>query len=180
MINKLRFLLPLLIFVLMIILFKIGLGKDPNLLPSILVDKALPPFSSASLLQANELVTNNSLKGKVTLLNVWATWCESCRIEHPLLIDLAKTHSIQLYGLNYKDEQHVALNYLNKMGNPYRNIIYDPEGKVAMQLGVYGTPESFLIDKKGIVRYRYVGPITLDVLEKDLLPRIKKIERENS
>jgi cytochrome c biogenesis protein CcmG/thiol:disulfide interchange protein DsbE len=114
----------------------------------------------------------------VTLLNVWATWCAACQIEQSLLMDLAKNQEIQLLGLDYKDNRATAKQYLQKNGNPYQQVLFDGEGKYAMELGIYGTPETFLIDKHGIVRYRYVGPITLDVLEKDLLPRISAIQGE--
>ena len=162
----------------MIIFFWVGLKKDPNLLPSMLVNKSVPLFSAISLSNSDEVINSSELSGKITLLNIWASWCQACQIEHPILIDLAKANNIQLYGLDYKDERQSALSFLAKVGNPYQKNIFDPQGKIAMQLGVYGTPETFLIDKKGLVRYRYVGPITLEILENDLLQRIKNIEQE--
>jgi cytochrome c biogenesis protein CcmG/thiol:disulfide interchange protein DsbE len=152
------------------------LGKDPNLLPSSLLNQPVPSFSASSLKNRDENITTNDLKGKITLLNVWATWCGMCRIEHPILIDLARNYPIQVYGLNYKDQATAATKFLNEQGNPYQKIIFDPQGKIAMQFGVYGTPETYLIDSKGIIRYRYVGPMTLEIVEKDLLPRIKQME----
>jgi cytochrome c biogenesis protein CcmG, thiol:disulfide interchange protein DsbE len=173
--KKLALALPLIFFLAIFILFKSNLNKDPNLLPSLLVNKPIPYFSGPSLMDNNQ-ITNKSLQGKWVLLNVWATWCLACHVEHPILIDMARKHHIDVIGLNYKDNSTEALAYLHKAGNPYSACIYDPKGNIAMQFGVYGTPENFLIDRKGLVRYRYVGPITLEVLEKDLLPRIKEME----
>ncbi|MBA2655077.1 MAG: DsbE family thiol:disulfide interchange protein [Gammaproteobacteria bacterium] len=175
---RMRFIGPLVVFLVIVLFFWKGLGKDPNLLPSLLVNKPVPNFSSPSLDDLHEVINSRQFKGKITILNVWASWCESCQIEHPLLIDLVQKNQIQLFGLNYKDQQENALSYLIKRGNPYHKIIYDPQGKLAMQFGVYGTPETFLIDKRGIVRYRYVGPLTVEILDNDLLPRIKKIQQE--
>ncbi len=177
MINRLRFLLPLLIFGSIMFFLWRGLGKDPNLLPSKLINKKVPLFHAPSL-EENFGVASQFFKGKVTLLNVWATWCFACQIEHPLLVDIAKKEGIQLYGLDYKDERQAAKKYLEEMGNPYRQVIYDPNGKYAMLFGVYGTPETFLIDKQGIIRFRYVGPMTLDIVDNDLLPRIAKLKLE--
>lgn len=178
MFRRIYFFLPLVIFTVMIIVFRFGLSRDPNFLPSRLVNKTMPHFSSPSLEKNNEMIVSEQFKGKITLLNIWATWCNACQIEHPLLMDLAKDTEIQLYGLNYKDDRNNASQYLIKEGNPYQKIIYDPEGKLAIQFGVYATPESFLIDKKGLIRYRYVGPLTLELLENDLIPRIKQMKEE--
>jgi cytochrome c biogenesis protein CcmG, thiol:disulfide interchange protein DsbE len=170
-----RFLLPLVIFGIMVIFFWYGLGKDPSILP---MNKPLPVFSSTSLL-TDRAISNATFRDNIIVLNSWATWCTVCKIEHPLLIDISKNKDVKVYGLNYKDNRTAALNYLKEMGNPYRDILYDPQGKLAMRLGIYGTPETFLIDKKGIVRHRFVGPITLEVFENDLLPKIKKIAQED-
>jgi cytochrome c biogenesis protein CcmG, thiol:disulfide interchange protein DsbE len=178
MMIRLRFVLPLAVFILIVCFFWRGLGKDPNLLPSILIGHPLPSFTAPSL-ENNATMTHRIFNGKTILLNVWASWCAACQLEHPLLMDIAKKEGVQLYGMNYKDERQAAKKYLAIMGNPYRQVLYDARGDYAMLLGVYGTPETFLIDKKGIVRFRYVGPITLDILEKDLLPRINKLQREN-
>lgn len=176
--HKIRFVLPLIIFAVILVFLWRGMSKDPNLLPSMLVDRPVPSMQAPSLTMGNAVITDRIFKGRVTLLNVWATWCPSCQMEHPLLIDLAKKSDVQILGLDYKDNRQEALQYLAKSGNPFQDVIFDDQGKFAMQLGVYGTPETFLVDKKGIIRYRYVGALSLDILEKDLLPRIEKIQKE--
>jgi cytochrome c biogenesis protein CcmG/thiol:disulfide interchange protein DsbE len=175
--KRIGYVLPVIVFFALYLLFKTRLTKDPNLLPSVLIGKEIPSFEVSSLNKEKKL-TDKQFKGHIILLNVWASWCPGCQIEHPILIDLAKNGYAHVYGLNYKDSPQDANLFLENMGNPYQEIIYDPKGKLSMQFGVYGTPESFLIDEKGIVRYRYVGPLTLDILEKDLLPRIRQIEQE--
>ncbi len=176
--KKLQYLLPFIFFVGLIILFKYGLMQDPNYLPSVMIGKPVPAFSAETLDQKKTQITENIFKGDITLLNVWASWCQNCQMEHPLLIDLAKSGRLKLYSLNYKDKRIAATSFLLEMGNPYQATIFDPEAKVSMQLGVYGTPETFLIDKQGMIRYRYVGPLTLAKIENDLLPRIKQLEEE--
>lgn len=174
---RIMLMLPLIMFLVILFFFWRGMNRDPNLLPSMLVDQPMLAFSAPSL--EDNSINTASFNGKITLLNVWATWCDTCKLEQPFLMELAKNPNIQIFGLDYKDQRSAAINYLQKNGNPYRDVIYDATGKYAMQLGVYGTPETFLIDKKGIVRYRFVGAITLDSLEKDLLPRIIKMQKEN-
>jgi cytochrome c biogenesis protein CcmG/thiol:disulfide interchange protein DsbE len=180
MINKIRkrigYVLPLIIFFALYVLFKTRLTKDPYLLPSMLIGKEIPSFEIRCL-NKEEKLTDKQFKGHITLLNVWASWCPGCQIEHPILMDLAKSGDVHVYGLNYKDKPQDANLFLENRGNPYQEIIDDPKGKLSLQFGVYGTPESFLIDEKGIVRYRYAGPLTLDILEKDLLPRIRQIKQ---
>lgn len=171
---RIKFTLPLMIFAIILFFFWQGIHKDPNLLPSTLVDKPAPSFKAPSL--ENSMISTAEFKGKVTLLNVWSSHCSLCKLEHPFLMELAKKPELQVIGLNYKDQQEEAKRYLQKLGNPFQRLICDESGKYAMQFGVYGTPETFLIDKNGIVRYRYVGAITLNVLENDLLPRIIKMQ----
>lgn len=176
---RVRFTLPLILFAIICLFLWRGMGTDPSLLPSALETKPVPSFEAPSLLSA-ATINQQNFKGKVTILNVWASWCASCQLELPLLMDLSNKTQIQLYGLNYKDGKQTAREFLKTNGNPYTDIIADSEGKYAMQLGVYGTPETFLIDKKGIIRKRYVGALTLDILEKDLLPHIAQLQEESA
>lgn len=178
--QRLKFLLPLFIFVFILFFFWWGLGRDPNLLPSMLVNKPIPAFSYPSLIDSGTSVTSNQFKHKVVLLNVFASWCDNCQIEQPILMDLARKNKLDIYGIDYKDDRNQALKFLASYGNPYVDIIDDHQGKLAMQLGVYGTPETFLIDKQGVVRYRFVGPITINVLEHDLIPNIKNLLEESN
>ncbi len=175
---RLRLVLPLILFGIIIFFLWRGMGRDPNLLPSMLVGKPVPEFAAPDLMMPGNTIRNDIFYHKVTLLNVWATWCNNCRIEHPLLMDLVKVNQVQLIGLDYKDQRQAASQFLSQFGNPYQQVIYDDQGKYAMQFGVYGTPETFLIDKKGIIRYRFVGAMTLNFLEKDLLPRIQALREE--
>ncbi len=177
MIFRLKFIVPLMIFIILLVILWHGMSRDPNLLPSTLLDKPLPNFSAPSL-NSDQLISAQQFKGKVTILNVWATWCAACQVEQPLLMDLAKDSNLQVLGLDYKDQRQQAKQFLISNGNPYKEVIFDEQGQYAMKLGVYGTPETFLIDQKGIIRYRYVGALTLDIVEKDLVPRIKQMIKD--
>lgn len=177
MIRYLKFALPFVIFILIIIVFKQGLKNDPHHLPSPLIDKPIPIFNVATLDSEQPVLSTTLFKGHITLLNVWASWCSSCQQEIPILNDLTR-QSIRVIGLNYKDTKQAALTFISQQTNPYQLVLFDPYGKIAMQLGVFGTPESFLIDKRGTIRFRYTGALSLSLLEKDLLPRIKALEEE--
>lgn len=157
-----RILLPLVIFIAIFLLLWRGLSLHPNQVPSPLIGKPAP--------------SNQDFIGKVTLVNVWASWCATCVEEHEVLMKLAKTEHIDLYGLNYKDDLTAAKAWLKQHGNPYSRIVYDKEGTIAIDWGVYGTPETFIIDKQGIIRYKYIGAITWDVWVNELKPVIEKLK----
>jgi cytochrome c biogenesis protein CcmG, thiol:disulfide interchange protein DsbE len=169
-------LLPFVIFFLLIIFLWRGLSLDPQKLPSMQLDKPLPLFQLPTLGE-EKLFTPTIMKGRVVLLNVWASWCEACVEEQIFLQQLAR-QSIPIYGLNYKDNSLKAKRWLEEWGNPFLAIAEDKEGRVAVNLGVYGTPETFLIDKKGIIRYRHVGILDEKVWKADFLPRIKQLQGE--
>lgn len=166
---------PFILFMLVVLFLWLGLGKDPNLLPSTFLNKPLPNFSAPQLENNLPAFDSEVFKNHISLLNVWASWCDSCRLEHPIILDIARQSNIQVVGLNYKDQRESGINFLKKMGNPYSAVLYDPDGMLGQQIGVYGTPETFIIDKKGVVRYKFVGPITLDVWQKIISPQIQKI-----
>lgn len=174
-----RFGLPVL-FILAIIIFLIALQKDPREIPSPFVGKPAPPFSLVSLYDNNVLVDNSDLIDHVSLVNVFASWCTACYQEHPLLFDLNNSNNIQLVGLNYKDASNDAKAWLEKLGNPYDIIAYDFEGRTGIDWGVYGVPETFVIDKKGIVRHKHIGPITQQDIETTLIPLINQLLQETS
>lgn len=153
------YLLPLLIFIVLGVLLLSSLGKDPQLLPSAKLGKPLPNFTLPVLGEEELFISAEQLKGQVFMLNVWATWCPSCRIEHPVLNQLA-AEGVVIYGLNYKDRPDEALNYLQTLGNPYKNVISDTQGDLGLDLGVYGAPETYLVDANGIIIYRHVGVVT--------------------
>lgn len=173
--NK-KFLIPLGIFVVLLAFLGIGLTLNPREVPSPLVDKPAPGFSLAQLHEPDLALTPADLKGQVWLLNVWASWCVSCRQEHPLLVELGKANVVPIYGLNYKDQRPDALKWLDQFGNPYTASIMDVDGRVGIDYGVYGVPETFLIDKAGVIRYKQIGPLTPAVLQEKLLPLIRSLQ----
>lgn len=173
-----RFLIPLIVFLLMSIFLAIGLTRDPHEVPSPLLGKPAPAFTLNRLDQPQQQFGSEQFKGQVSLLNVWASWCNACRQEHKTLLSLAARNSVPLYGLNYKDEREAGLGWLQRLGNPYLLSVSDLDGKVGMNWGVYGVPETFVIDKKGIIRYKQIGPVTEEVLEGVLLPLIRQLQAE--
>lgn len=155
---RLLLLLPLFLFTVIALFLMRGLKLDPSELPSALIDRPVPEFSLPALGDESRRLTAADLSGRVALLNVWATWCPSCRVEHPYLLQLAK-EGIPIYGLNYKDKSDAALGWLQELGDPYLFNIADREGTLGLDLGVYGAPETYLVDAQGVVRYRYVGVV---------------------
>jgi len=176
---KLRALLPLIAFIILVVFLAIGLTRDPKKIPSPLIGKASPPFELPTVLQPGQKVSHKDFLGKVVLFNVWASWCVACRQEHPLLVEFSKHNKTPIYGLNYKDQRTDAIRWLQSFGNPYINSAFDERGSVGIDWGVYGVPETFLIDKKGIIRFKQIGPVTPEVINNELLPLINKLEQES-
>ncbi len=155
-----------------------GLSLDPRRLPSALINKPLPDFNLATVEGGAPIrFTQKTFLGKVSLLNVWASWCASCQTEHPVLMKIAKTHEVNIYGLDYKDKRADAHRWLKTLGNPYVDVGFDEQGSLGIDLGVYGTPETYIIDQDGIIRYKWVGPLTDAVWEQELLPIVQKLTR---
>lgn len=173
-----RYLIPLGIFAALVVVLGIGLTLDPREVPSPLIGKPAPRFELPNLHTPDQRITTESLRGKVWLLNVWASWCSACRSEHPLLVELSRTHEINLVGLNYKDSVSAALDWLQRFGDPYQASAFDADGRVGIDWGVYGVPETFVIDKQGIVRYKQIGPVTPDALRETILPLVRQLEGE--
>ena len=171
-----RYTLPLVIFVALVLLFIFGLHNDPRRIPSPLIDKPVPVFELPLLHRPELTLRSEELQGEVTLINVWASWCVSCRYEHPLLVNLAQTSDLKIYGLNYKDERNAALMWLKQLGNPYAESIFDQQGSVGIDFGVYGVPETFVLDQAGIIRYKHIGPISQDDLETIILPLVQQLK----
>jgi cytochrome c biogenesis protein CcmG/thiol:disulfide interchange protein DsbE len=171
-----RFLLPLGVFIILLLFLGVGLTLNPRELPSALKDKPAPAFNLVQLQDGNKMFAPSDLKGQVWLFNVWASWCVSCREEHPVLIELAKQGIVPIIGLDYKDERENGLGWLQQHGNPYMLTAYDREGRVGIDYGVYGVPETFVIDKTGVIRYRHPGPITPEALRDTILPLVKKLQ----
>jgi cytochrome c biogenesis protein CcmG, thiol:disulfide interchange protein DsbE len=172
-----RYLIPLAIFVVLVVFLAVGLGHDPREVPSPLINKPAPAFRLAQLNEPSKSFSPEEMRGKVWLLNVWASWCVSCREEHPLLVDAARTGALQIYGLDYKDTPDDALAWLTEMGNPYVLSAVDATGRVGIDYGVYGVPETYLIDKEGIIRFKQIGPVTPEVLQGTILPMVKELSR---
>lgn len=175
-----RFALPLVLFVALVVILAIGLKIDPRKVPSPLIDKPAPEMALPQLKAPQNILRKSDLAGRVILLNVWASWCSGCRIEHPLLIQLARTNTVEIIGLNYKDERQAALGWLREFGDPYKVVGFDDKGRVGLDLGVYGVPETFVIDAKGIIRYKHIGPLTPEALRETILPLIQRLQESVS
>lgn len=171
-----RYVLPLVVFVALAMALAAGLTRDPRELPSPLVGKPAPAFRLPLLGPEDGTLAPGDLRGKVWLLNVWASWCAACRTEHRVLADFAARSSVPVYGLNYKDDAGAARAWLQRMGDPYAASLVDADGRVGIDYGVYGVPETFVIDQAGVVRYRQVGPVTAEVMARRIVPLLKRLE----
>jgi len=175
--KALRWSLPLAIFLVIVAFLFVGLFRDPREVPSPLIGKPAPAFTLAQLHKPNERLSTADMRGQVWLLNVWASWCVSCRVEHPLLIDLAKANVVPVIGLAYKDKPSDGVAWLKTNGDPYRLSVVDLDGRVGIDFGVYGVPETFVIDKAGVIRYKQIGPITAEALKDTILPLVRELQR---
>jgi len=172
-----RFLWPLGIFLLLVGFLAVGLKLNPREVPSPLVGKPAPAFELPMLHQPDKRFMPADMRGKVWLLNVWASWCVSCREEHPLLIDLSKKGTLPILGLNYKDQGDEALRWLKQFGDPYQLSAVDADGRIGIDYGVYGVPETYLIDAEGVIRYKQIGPITAEALNGKILPMATALKK---
>ncbi|MCC7215261.1 MAG: DsbE family thiol:disulfide interchange protein [Burkholderiales bacterium] len=175
--KSLRLLIPLAVFVVLVVFLWVGLSRDPREVPSPLIGKPAPVFTLPQLHEPGAKLSTADMKGQVWLLNVWASWCVSCRVEHPLLVELAKANVVPLIGLNYKDRNELGKAWLAQHGDPYRLSIVDADGRVGIDWGVYGVPETFVVDKQGIIRYKQIGPITAEALQQKILPLIRELQK---
>lgn len=176
-------LLPLAVFALIGAFLFVGLSRDPSEIPSPLIDKPAPVFEAAQLVAAGEsgsLFQSAEMEGKVWVLNVWASWCGPCIAEHPFLVQFAATHDIPVVGLNYKDVPEDASAWLVRHGNPFDTVISDVEGVVGLDFGVYGVPETFVIDAQGNVRYKHVGPLDAQSMQEKFLPAVRSVAESPS
>lgn len=168
--------IPLGIFAVLLVFLAIGLTRDPREIPSPLIGKPAPTFSTQVLGKPGQTFSNKDMLGQVWLLNVWASWCVACRVEHPLLVEFVKTNPLPIIGLDYKDKEADGIQWLARFGDPYAHAIVDADGRIGIDFGVYGVPESFLIDKQGIIRYKQIGPFTEEALRDKLQPLIKELQ----
>ena len=173
-----RTLLVFLGFGVLVAFLAIGLTRNPREIPSPLVGKPAPHFELPLLRQPEKLFSSKEAAGRAWVLNVWASWCAPCREEHPLMVQLAKSGLAPVYGLNYKDRREDAVKWLAQFGDPYQASFADPQGKVGFDYGVYGVPETYVIDRKGVIRYKRVGPVTPDILAQKIVPLLSELNRE--
>ncbi len=171
-----RFALPLALFVVLVLFLARGLQLNPREVPSPLIDKPAPTFQLAQLHKENLSLATKDMLGKVWILNVWASWCVACLDEHPVLLEYAKNKTVALIGLNYKDGRPAAMHWLIRHGNPYDFSVVDADGRVGIDYGVYGVPETFVIDKQGVIRYKRIGPVTPDILKNDIVPLLGRLQ----
>jgi cytochrome c biogenesis protein CcmG/thiol:disulfide interchange protein DsbE len=176
--KYLRFLLPLAIFLGLVWFLYQGLFLDPKEVPSPLINKPAPAFKLEQLDKPGATIKRDDMLGKVWLLNVFASWCVACREEHPLLVEFSRMKMLPIYGLNYKDERIAGMKWLSTFGNPYEASLFDSDGRVGIDYGVYGVPESFLVDAKGVIRYKQIGPFTPEAIQTKLIPLVQQLQKE--
>lgn len=174
--KVLRYLVPMGIFAAVLAFLFAGLGLNPREVPSPLIGKPAPAFQLARLDDPTQTIGRDQLLGKVWMLNVWASWCAPCREEHPLVIDIAQRKLLPVYGLNYKDQGQAARAWLANLGDPYTATLVDGDGRVGIDYGVYGVPETFIIDRQGIIRFKHTGPLTPEVLRTRIEPLVKELQ----
>ena len=174
--RGLRFLWPLVAFIALVGVLGAGLQLNPREVPSPLIGQRVPAFALPTLAAPERTLGPEQLRGQVWVLNVWASWCVACQAEHPLLVEMAKTGQVTLIGLNYKDKRDLALGWLARHGNPYAATLSDTQGRVGLDFGVYGVPETYVIDRDGVIRHKHTGELTRDVMQKQLLPLLRQLE----
>jgi cytochrome c biogenesis protein CcmG/thiol:disulfide interchange protein DsbE len=170
-------LIPLALFIVLLIFLAIGLTRDPREIPSPLIGKPAPMFTAPMLQTPEKSFAAKDMLGQVWLLNTWASWCVACRQEHPVYMEFAKTKTLPVIGLDYKDKDADGLKWLARYGNPYDVSITDQDGRIGIDFGVYGVPETFLIDKAGVIRYKHIGPVTVEALRDKILPLIRELQK---
>ena len=175
MMKSLRFLIPLAVFIVLLVFLGVGLKLDPREVPSPLSGKPAPGFALARLDDAAQTIKREDMLGKVWMLNVWASWCVACREEHPLLVEFSRRKLLPVYGLNYKDQRADGMAWLGQFGNPYEASLFDADGRVGIDFGVYGVPETFIIDRQGVVRLKHIGPLTPDVIQTKIEPLVRQL-----
>jgi cytochrome c biogenesis protein CcmG, thiol:disulfide interchange protein DsbE len=173
--KRLGFLIPLFVLAVLVAFLAAGLKLNPREVPSPLIGKPAPGFSLARLDDPAQTIQREDMLGKVWMLNVWASWCVACREEHPLLVEFARRKLVPIYGLNYKDKRADGLGWLGQFGNPYDASLFDNDGRVGIDFGVYGVPETFIIDRQGVIRMKHIGPLTPDVIQTEIEPLVRKL-----
>ena len=178
MLRRVLYILPLLVFAGMAIYFAVGLQRDPKILPSALIDKPVPKFELPPLMEGVPGLATGDFGGEVAIVNVFASWCVPCRAEHPLITRIAEEGIAPVYGLNWKNEKADAIAWLEELGNPYTRIGWDLSGRAGIEWGVYGIPETYIVDRNGRIRYKHVGPFFADTLNDVIIPKIRELQAE--
>ena len=173
---KAKFLIPLLLFIVLVGFLAVGLNRDPQEIPSPLIGKQAPAFELPQLADPKKTFSPESMTGQPWILNVWASWCVACREEHPVLVELGRLQVAPIIGLDYKDRREDAMTMLALQGNPYLLSVFDTNGRVGIDYGVYGVPETYVIDKAGVIRFKHIGPITMAVLNQKILPLLGELK----
>ncbi|HIM54592.1 MAG TPA: DsbE family thiol:disulfide interchange protein [Gammaproteobacteria bacterium] len=168
--------LPLVLFVVLAWFLLDGLGKDPKKLPSPLIGKSFPNLEVEDFYSGERYFTQSKLKNKISLVNVWASWCVTCRAEHKVLNDIAATSDLYMIGINYKDTKKEGKRFLDILGDPFKLVVFDHQGKLGLELGVYATPETFILDHDGVIRFKHIGEITPNIWQNEILPLINKLK----
>ena len=163
------------VFIALVAILAVGLRLDPREVPSPLIGKPAPPFELPLLNEPDKRFSQKEMLGKVWIMNVWASWCPPCLVEHPVVTRIAKSGLAPVVGLNYKDTRDEALPWLKRNGDPYQLIVFDASGRIGIDYGVYGVPETYVIDRKGVIRYKHIGPLTADVVQKKVEPLVKEL-----
>jgi len=171
-----RFILPFVVFMIMAAFMYVGLGLDPREVPSPLVGKAAPAFTLPQLHEPAKQFSPQDMKGKVWLFNVWASWCAACKDEHPVLMGLSRQNIVPIYGMDYKDKREDGEAVLRESGNPYTLVVSDTEGRVGIDYGVYGVPETYVIDKQGVIQHKHIGAVTPKILDEKIIPLVKELQ----
>ena len=174
--RHLKYLVPLALFVVLAIFLGKGLELNPREVPSPFIGKPAPAFALASLQDPGKTIKRDDMLGQVWVLNVFASWCVPCQQEHPLLVDMQRRNLAPLVGLNYKDKREAGLAFLQRLGNPYVATLVDADGRVGIDYGVYGVPETFVVDRAGVVRHKHIGPLTQDAWTRELLPLVQRLQ----
>ena len=176
--KRILFSIPLVIFALLISYLIIGLQKNPHYRPSTLLNRSVPSFQSSPLYEEEQGLSNHDLIGQPSVVNFFASWCVPCRVEHPILLQLAEQFAIPIYSINYKDHPQEAQRWLNHLGNPYHRIGIDPQGQIAIQWGVSGIPETFIVDHNGHIRYKHIGPIHTNDVQETIGPLLRHLRHQ--
>jgi cytochrome c biogenesis protein CcmG, thiol:disulfide interchange protein DsbE len=174
-VKSLRFLIPLGLFGVLVAFLAVGLKLDPREVPSPLIGKPAPTFALPLLANPNQTIRREDLLGKVWILNVWASWCAACRDEHPLLVEYSRAKRVPIYGLNYKDTRDAGQQWLARFGNPYDASLFDQDGRVGIDWGVYGVPETFVVDREGMIRFKHIGALTPAILRERIEPLLRQL-----